>query len=470
VTDTPLRLGPARFVTIRIGIADVLLRDHLSTIFRRELTAAIFQVALAVALGFILVRLLAKRIRLLEVGVTALREGQFDRRIPETGLDEFTRLARDLNLMSERFQQELKDRDLSLGSVKQTVDLLGEGIVTIAPNQRIILINGPAGRILGIDPDDARDRDLKEVLGSDHPVTNLLDRLFLEERKSLTINLPEREGEASYVAIGHRIDETGASGGALIELKETEALERLHRLVDHSRVLSRLGQMAAGVAHEIRNPLQAINLELGSLRNAQNLGPREIERHVQAATEEVERLHRAISGFLKVARMRELKLAPVEINEILSETHRAMEGEANVCGLELELDLTPEAPEMACDREVLRQAIDNVVKNAIQALPSRDGKVVLSSEALNGEVGISVKDTGPGIPPEHLQLVTDLYFTTKEMGTGVGLALVRQAIELHGGKLTLDSAPGEGTVVTLKIPVRAGRTAVGRTADVETHA
>jgi signal transduction histidine kinase len=465
VTDTPLLLGMTRFATIRIGIADVLLRDHLGTIFRRGITAAVFQVTLAVLLGFILVRLLSKRIRMLEVGVTALREGHFDRRIPETGLDEFSRLARDLNLMSERFQQQLKDRESSLGSVRQSVELLGEGIVTITPNLRIELINGPAGRILGIEPEDSRGKLLEEVLGENHPLGNLLGRLFDGERQSLTIDLPEQEGEGRYVAIAHRIDETGAAGGALIELKEAAALARLHTLVDHSRVLSRLGQMAAGVAHEIRNPLQAIELELAALRQTGNLDPSEIGPRVQAATEEVQRLQRAVSGFLKVARLRELKPMQVEINELLRDTHGAMEGEANLSGLELELDLEPEVLEMVCDREVLRQAIENLLRNAIQALPSRDGKVVLSSQALNGEVGISVKDTGPGIPPEHLQQVTDLYFTTKETGTGVGLSLVRQAIELHGGELKLDSALGEGTVVTLRLPLRSGRTA-----EVGTHA
>jgi signal transduction histidine kinase len=316
----------------------------------------------------------------------------------------------------------------------------------------MVLINDPAGRILGIDPDAARDERLTDLLAPDHPLCTLVEQLVTGSKKSLTTRLPQRPDAPTYMAIAHRIVETGKEGGILIELKEEAALAQLHTLVDHSKVLARLGQMAAGVAHEIRNPLQAINFELGALQHSTDLDAGEVEQHVRAATEEMQRLDRAISGFLKVARLRELRLSRTGINDLLEETHRAMEGEANLSGLDLDLQLDADVPHATCDREVLRQAIENLVKNAIQALPSREGRIVLESRVMNGEILISVADTGPGIPPDHIERATDLYFTTKESGTGVGLALVRQAIELHGGEIELDSKVGEGTVVTLKIP------------------
>jgi len=131
-----------------------------------------------------------------------------------------------------------------------------------------------------------------------------------------------------------------------------------------------------------------------------------------------------------------------------------LKAEAGLSGLDLDLDLFAELPETYADREVMRQAVENLVKNALQALPSRDGRVILQSRAVDSEIRVSVADTGPGIPPEHIEKVFDLYFTTKEGGTGVGLPLVRQALEMHAGDVEVDSDQEKGTVVTLRLPIR----------------
>jgi two-component system, NtrC family, sensor histidine kinase HydH len=456
--DTPLLLGGSPFATIRVGLAGVLLREQVVEAFRRGLAGALVQIGLAVALGFVLAGIASRRLRQIEAGVTALREGRFDSRIPESGVDEFSRLARDLNLLSEQFQKERQDRDSHLGSFRQTVELLGEGVMTLGPDREVFLMNGPTGRILGIDPSRAKGSRIDEILAEDHPVRLLADRLYAagagEGSGPLTVPMPMRNGGRSYAAIGHRIMGGDAPAGVLIEFKEMAALEELHSMTDHSRVLSRLGQMAAGVAHEIRNPLQTINLELGILRGARHLSPEEVDLHVKTALEEIQRLQRAVSGFLKVARLRSLAPAPLQLNELLEEVHQSMEAEANLSGLDLDLDLCADLPATRADREVLRQAIQNLVKNAVQALPSRGRRITLTTRKNDSEILVSVTDTGPGIRPEDQGRVFDLYFTTKEGGTGVGLALVRQALEMHGGDVELRSTPGEGTVVTLRLPIR----------------
>ncbi len=456
--DTPLLLGAVPFATIRVGIAGVLLREQVVEAFRRGIAGAFVQIGLAVALGVVLAGIASRRLRQIEAGVTALREGRFDARIPESGVDEFSRLARDLNLLSEQFQREREDRDSHLGSFRRTVELLGEGVLTLGPKREIVLMNAPTGRILGLDPSRATGRRIDDVLPADHPVRLLADRLYDEQIDTadgpLSVPVPTQDGGRSYAAIGHRITGGNPPAGALIEFKESTALEALHSLSDHSRVLSRLGQMAAGVAHEIRNPLQTINLELGILRGSRNLSHEEVDLHVRTALEEVQRLQRAVSGFLKVARLRALAPAGVQLNELIEEVHRSMEAEANLSGLDLELDLCAGLPETQADREVLRQALQNLVKNAVQALPSRNGRITLATRKTDSEILISVSDTGPGIHPEIQERVFDLYFTTKEGGTGVGLALVRQALEMHGGEVKLLSTPGEGTVVTLELPIR----------------
>jgi signal transduction histidine kinase/HAMP domain-containing protein len=453
---TPLLISGKPFASIRVGVAGGLLRERVNEAFRRGLIVAWIQIVLAIAVGFLLARVTTQRLRQLEAGVTALREGRFDTRIPESGVDEFGRLARDLNLLSEQFQRRERDRDSSLGSVQRTVELLGEGILTLGPEMEIVLVNRPTGRILGIDVALARGKRLVQLLPEGHPVRELVARVMLGEAETLSIHLPPQPDGKVYVGIAHRIaGGDGSSGGVLVEFKEAADLEELHSLVDHSRVLARLGQMAAGVAHEIRNPLQTISFELDELRGAGDLTAEEVDRRVRILMEEIQRLQRAVSGFLKVARLRQPSFAPLSVNDLLLEIHQSMESTVNLAGLELDLDLHEDLPATLGDAEVLRQAVQNLIANATQALPSRDGRIVMASRSTNREIRISVADTGPGIPEEILAKVCDLYFTTKDDGTGVGLALVRQAVEMHGGDMGIDSTVGSGTVVTVRLPLRA---------------
>jgi len=443
-----LRGRPA---SVQVGIAGGLLRERVDAVFRRGILVALLQITLAVAVGFAWAGLLRGRLKQLAAGVAALREGRFDSRIPDTGVDEFSRLARDLNLLSEQFEKERMGQGADL---RRTVDLLGDGILTLGPDGKVVLVNSPAERVLGL-PERAIGLTLEEALAEEHPVRRLADVLYKGDANTLSVALPVDGSDAAHVAVGHRISGADGPGGVLIEIKKTEALREIHSLIDHSRVLTRLGQMAAGVAHEIRNPLQTVNLELGILRGATDLTPEEIGSHVRTAVDEIQRLQRAVNGFLKVARLQRMSLTTVRPDDLLREIRQAQEGEANLAGLDLELAFENSLPEIAGDPEVLRQALQNLVRNALQAQPSRDGKVLLGGSATEEEVRLSVEDSGPGIPEEDLERVFDLYYTTREGGSGVGLALVRQAVEMHNGTVELKSEPGRGTRVLLRLPVRA---------------
>ena len=220
------------------------------------------------------------------------------------------------------------------------------------------------------------------------------------------------------------------------------------------RVLANMGELAAGMAHEMHQPIQAIKFELENLKYSRDMTSDEVESHVASAKSAVDRMHRSVEGFLTVVRLRPMTVEAVDTNALLEEIRDTLETEANLSGLELDLDVEPTITATYADAQVLRQAVENLVKNAIQATPSREGKVTLRSVQTNGEISILVEDTGPGIQKEALEKIFKLYFTTKKNGTGVGLALVRQAVEIHGGSIDIDSEPGNGTSVCIKLPVR----------------
>jgi signal transduction histidine kinase len=255
--------------------------------------------------------------------------------------------------------------------------------------------------------------------------------------------------------VGHRIENPGPEAsdtGVLVEIKRAHEQATLHNLVDQSRVLSRLGEMASGVAHELRDPLQTLTLELDAIAVAARDGDA-VEPSVRQAREKIARLDRAIRGFLKIARLRPPSVGPVDANALLREIGEASRTNADLAGLEISLDLEGLMPRVAGDEEVLRQAVGNLLGNALQAYPSRDGGIVLRSRRAGETIRLTVSDAGPGIPPEELDRVFELFYSTREGGTGVGLALVRQSVEMLGGRVSIVSAPGTGTEVTLELPM-----------------
>jgi signal transduction histidine kinase len=224
--------------------------------------------------------------------------------------------------------------------------------------------------------------------------------------------------------------------------------------VDQSRLLAGIGDTAAGMAHELRGTLQGLTLELDAIAASARKGSHsDVQEHVVRARQRLNHLNRAIGGFLKIARLGPADVRLFDIRELIQELHGVLATDANLAGMELELDPAAESAVILADREVLRQAMENLIRNALQAQPSRSGKITLRSEVNAGTVHISVADSGPGIEPEVLSKVFDPFFTTRKDGSGIGLALVRQTVEMFGGQVTIDSTPGLGAVVGMKLPL-----------------
>ncbi|MCA9755216.1 MAG: HAMP domain-containing histidine kinase [Candidatus Eisenbacteria bacterium] len=228
------------------------------------------------------------------------------------------------------------------------------------------------------------------------------------------------------------------------------------------RILANVGQLAAGMAHEMSQPIQAIQFALRELEDPRSLSPDDIDSHVGSARTAVERMRKSVDGFLRVVRIKPMAVESISLNSVLEQVQQDLETEANLAGLELDLDLDADLPETYADAQVLRQAVENLVKNAVQAAPSREGRVIIRSRTEDESILLIVEDTGPGIPDEVRPKVFNFYFTTKRNGTGVGLALVRQAAEIHGGTIEIDSEIGRGTTMTIRIPQRAAALRSGK--------
>jgi signal transduction histidine kinase len=229
-----------------------------------------------------------------------------------------------------------------------------------------------------------------------------------------------------------------------------------------------LGRLTAGIAHEVKNPLNAMMIHLELLRTKiQNAArqpvlaggtagngaaaPDTID-HVQIIENEIRRLDEVVQGFLKFTRPEDLHLQPVRVDTVFDEILPLIDAEARKNGVRVLVDVPPSLPTVNGDAAMLRQAFLNLAINACQAMPQGGTLRLAASPASRDRVEVRVEDTGVGIPPQNLDKIFDLYFTTKERGTGIGLSMVFRIVQMHDGEVEVQSTPGRGTTFRVLLP------------------
>jgi signal transduction histidine kinase len=276
--------------------------------------------------------------------------------------------------------------------------------------------------------------------------------------------------------------------GVMLVARNLEYLSRVQSTLNYSRKLAALGRLSAGVAHEVRNPLNAMTIHLELLKSkleaagaaidgqgaatdadrgnragqprdehttgkgAATLDVRAVLDHVTIIAGEIRRLDEVLQGFLKFTRPEDLRLQAVEVRTLLDDVVRVVNAEAQASHVQVVLDCPDTVPDLSGDPAMLRRALLNLAINACQAMPS-GGVLRLAARAARGRhVEVSVEDTGVGIRPEHLEKIFNLYFTTKPKGSGIGLSMVYRTVQLHDGDIEVQSTPGQGTTFRLLLP------------------
>jgi signal transduction histidine kinase len=223
------------------------------------------------------------------------------------------------------------------------------------------------------------------------------------------------------------------------------------QLRELSRRIAMVGRLTAGVAHEMKNPLNAMTIHLELLKQKLAAG-KPASMHVEVIEQEIRRLDERIQGFLKFVRPDEVSFGPVPVAEMLDSVLEAVAPEAQRAGVAIDRGCTDDTIHVEGDAAQLRDVFLNLAQNAIQAMP-RGGRLIVNCALLpNRRVRVRVEDTGVGIAPENLTKIFELYYTTKERGTGVGLSMVYRTIQIHNGEIDVESTVGVGTTFIIVLP------------------
>lgn len=385
------------------------------------------------------------------------------REAPSRNLQSATQRLREL---SRRFADNRSEIEAMRDQFSQVINNLSERMVLLDRERRVMMASPEAERLLtptlregvqsnGVGTDGRlRGRLLAEALGANHPLGALLEQAFSQcQSAEQTLTLPGDPPQTVVASVQVFADHQQPAG-ALLVLRDFESIKRLETQLDYATRIAALSRITSGVAHEVKNPLHAMVLHLELLRTKLAEG-RDPAKHVEVLTTEVNRLNRVVQTFLDFTRPVEVQMRKAELNDLvhdvvlLAPVNGMRDGEHRINVVESYAG----APIFVeADGDLLKQALLNIVVNACQAMPD-GGQLTITTEHIGkNQAQITIADQGVGIPEEVREKIFNLYFTTKPQGSGIGLAQAFRAVQLHSGRIEVESQVGVGTTFRITLP------------------
>ena len=444
--------------TIQVLVSNVLLRDALGPGLRR----IGFIAAGALVLSLVLVYAVAavttanlKRIGSIIDRIAGERtesNGVTDLQFPA---QEFAAVGSKLSLLDNRVRGALDDAQQYRNRVTAMLESLEEAIL-LFDDDRLVLAAGPAATLLGISPDQVANRKRREVLLAGTALGEAVEAAYVDRR-------PVRDQEVTTISGGRErrlkvnLDFISAPGSArptaLLRLRDAEGAGSVESQLKLSARLEAINRLTGGVAHEIKNPLNAISARLALLESIVADDAPEAEEQIRTISDEIERLDRVVRTFLDFTRPLEIARDHVDLAALGREVANDISADAARRGVRIICDAPATLSLPICgDRDLLKQAILNIAVNGMEAMPD-GGELKIQAAENAGFASLSIGDTGPGIPEAQLNEIFKLYFTTKQHGSGIGLAVCYRTAQLHGGELSVESKLGEGATFRLTIPI-----------------
>jgi signal transduction histidine kinase len=450
----PLQLNGEPFGTIRIGVSTVFLRNELTprlihalyfsiaSIFASLLLAAMIS---NVALGPL--KRISRNLDNVSLGTSEALSGK------ESEHDEFGLVS----LKIANLGRQIRDTKEIFSALKDNVDQLmsklQDGLMLFTRDSRVVLVSAPVERFLGRPRGELLGRTAREIFSGDTSLGALVLDAFERKRALQQREFSAAGGRRVQVSMDF-VQERGTQIGALLIMRDAESVRRIGDEIEMSRRLSASGRVTGGVAHEVKNPINAIVLHFELLQNKLSELDPDTQRHMDIISREIQRLDRVVQTLVDFMRTRELHLVEVDLRRLLEEVALLAAPDAAQHNVEIKRHLPQQPLPVNADLDLIKQALLNVVMNGVQSMPE-GGPLIISAYREGNAVVAEIRDRGIGIAQDMHEKIFELYFTTKKEGSGIGLAQTYQILDWHHGSVEFESKEGKGTTFRFRIPLAA---------------
>ncbi|MFZ1132340.1 MAG: ATP-binding protein, partial [Terriglobales bacterium] len=342
-------------------------------------------------------------------------------------------------------------------NVEQVMTKLQDGLMLFTRDTRVVLVSASAEKFLGRPRREILGRTAEEIFSDGSVLGAVVLPAFQKQRQLAQYDFDAADGRRVQVSLDF-IQEKGTPIGALLTMRDAESVRRIENEIEISRRLSASGRLTRGVAHEVKNPINAIVLHLQLLQNKLQQDDPDTRRHMDIIGNEIHRLDRVVQILVDFTRPRDLRLEDLDLRPILESVSALAAPDAARHGVRIALDIPAQDDPLLVrvDSDLIKQAILNLVLNGVQSMTAA-GTLTLKARRDGEMILAEVLDQGCGIPPEAQEKIFELYFTTKgdKGGSGIGLAQTYQIMQWHYGSVEFDTIVGAGTTFRLRLPAIA---------------
>ncbi len=448
----PMQLDGKGFGSIHVGVSTLFLKNELTPRLRQSVFFSVLSIFCSLILAAIVSNVALGPLKIISQNLDTVSTGSVSIVAPQASTADEVGLV---TLKIAHLGRQIRDTNQIFSALKDNVEQvmakLQDGIMLFTNDSRVVLVSASAEKFLARPRSEILGRTAEEIFSDGSVLGAVVLPAFKQQRPLVQYEFDAAEDRRIQVSLDF-IQERGTSIGALLTMRDAESVHRIEDEIETSRRLSAAGRLTRGVAHEVKNPINAIVLHLQLLQNKLQQNDPDTVRHMEVIGKEIHRLDRVVQILVDFTRPRDLHLEEVDMRKLLEEVAVLAAPDAAQHKVEVTEDFAAEPLMVRVDADLMKQAVLNLVLNGVQAMP-QGGPLTLAARHEDENVVIEVRDQGGGIPPEVQDKIFELYFTTKKGGSGIGLAQAYQIMQWHYGSVDFQSIPGSGTTFRLRLPV-----------------